>query len=95
MLEDIKLKDIPYSYRKAKFQSPRLRGYWVTLYILVDEDVHAHVFYDSGSLIDNMQLLQELDISYYNFTKEILVTSDCFSHIFQSIDNYVSASDNY
>lgn len=82
---------IPYDFRKAKFKSDNLVGYWVRLYFLFD-GVSVHTFRHLSEQIENSSLARECGVYCYTFDKEILVTDTTFPLIFKEIQDYVQNS---
>lgn len=78
--------DIGYTFRKAKFMQPTLRGYWVTLYLIFDGE-RTYTFYDQETWLDNALLMSE-SCSVQSFTQQILVTPDSFSSIYKQISDF-------
>lgn len=82
---------VPYSFRKAHFQRATSRGYWVTLFCVFD-GTSVHSFFHEYNRIENCMLMKELGVDFRLFHQEVLVTPDCFSEIFYSIEDYVQKS---
>lgn len=84
----------PYVFRKAAFLHSIDVGYWVTLFIVFD-GFDMYSFFRESDAIDNAS--EAYDMGYYvtKFSKEILVTPNHHSNIYNEIFNYVSSSDTH
>lgn len=82
---------VPFTFREAKFLHGNLRGYWVTLFCVFDGK-SVHSFFHESDRTDNCILMNELGVNFQLFNHDVLVTSDCFSEIFLSIEDYVQKS---
>lgn len=82
---------VPYTFRKAHFKCDTYCGYWVTLFCVFDGK-SVHSFFHESDRIDNCILMNELGVNFFTFLQYVLVTPDCFSDIFHSIEDYVQKS---
>lgn len=82
---------VPYDFRKARFHSDLITGYWVRLYLLFD-GVTTYTFFHLSEQMENASLCRECGGTPYTFDKEILVTESTFPQIFKSIQDYVHDS---
>ena len=85
---------VPYTFHKARFQAPLMRGYWVKLYCFFDGERIHHFFHESDC-IENSLLARECGVPVESFTQSILVTKSDFTKIFNEIESYVHSSDSY
>lgn len=82
---------VPYTFRNAHFISDSYRGYWVTLFCVFDGK-SVHSFFHESDRTDNCIFMNELGVNFQLFHHDVLVTRDCFSDIFYSIEDYVQKS---
>lgn len=90
-VSESEIRGCPYEYKKAKFMSPLLRGYWVTFYLIFDGTSFTHCF-NKSDLLDNADFARECGFKPTLFTERILVTPDSYPEIFNVIESYVSRS---
>lgn len=81
----------PYTFRKARFMMPLLRGFWVSFYCIYDGTSLTHCF-NQSDWVDNAQLARELGYQVTTFIHDILVTKDNYPDIFNTIMEYVPRS---
>lgn len=78
----------PCDYYEVKSLDGVHRYFWVTLYLLVDDDLSTHAFIHSNEQFENMMLAREAGVNTWNTSFHVLVSHDYMPGLYRQILDY-------